>query len=150
MLRNLLSLATLGHVWAQQTTYGGECFVESEKFGFDVRNFQHDVWSDARTLYFRNIMSEETRPDAFRFCLSGRDIKSFQTRVASSSTKDWLNVIGDQDYYKFYDCKVWLAPDNLVTLFVTIGYEAKKGVNFVSLVFSPDYQSEQSEKGVTL
>lgn len=38
-------------------------------------------------------------------------------------------------------------PDEkLVIIFISIGYEEKKGVNFISFVFAPDYDNEDSEK----
>ena len=61
-------------------------------------------------------------------------------------TRNWLNVIGDSTYAENNDCptyqpSVGASGKNLVPIFLSIGYLENKGVNFVSLVFAPDYRN---------
>lgn len=66
--------------------------------------------------------------------------------MQNSKTKDWLNVIGDTEYYKANDCTVFRPTQgrDLVPIFISIGH-TKKGVNYVNLVFAPSYDKEDPD-----
>ena len=72
-------------------------------------------------------------------------------RVENDRTKDWLNTIGNADYSERDNCKVYRPPrdQNLVPIFISIGYQ-QRGVNYISLVFAPDYQNSNPELEVDL
>ena len=99
-------------------------------------------------------MHADTVPYAFKICYFDSEIKSVQLRVSSPNdrSKDWLNVIGDTEYFKTNDCPVFLSDSNegLVPIFMSIGYGSNSGVNYLAFVFAPSYDNQDSEKETSL
>lgn len=97
-------------------------------------------------------MQDDTKPWAIKGCFNGSNIMAIQIGVESKKAlrRDWLNVIGDEEYAEQNDCQIYVPETQepgleLVIVFISIGFEEKKGVNFVSFVFAPDYDNEDSE-----
>ena len=100
MLRIFLAASLLLISAVSCAEFDGSCFTESDLYGFSPRSLQKQELSDARTLFRRNMVEQDSRPDAFRICQNDGKLESVQIRIQSSLTgsSDWLNVIGDQDY----------------------------------------------------
>ena len=144
-MKGFPSLSILIISVARAAFYESKCFKESDLFGFDAKSLADPEVRDAEYLFHRQLVEADTEPYAFRVCYASSEIKSIQLQVQNSVTKDWLNVIGDPEFYKENDCPV-LRPTStkpLVPVFVSIGY-TNKGVNFINFVFAPSYENVEN------
>ena len=132
--------------------YEGDCFLENQLFGFDAGLYAEPLVSDASALFTDKLMEEDTKPVAFKICFADAEIKAIQVRVANSKYKDWLNVIGDDEYASKNDCEVYKPTedsDELIAIYINIGYTEKRGVNYFNLVFAPNYDNQDTELEVS-
>ena len=99
------------------------------------------------------MVEADSRPDAFRICVNDGELESVQVRLVSQQkgSKDWLNVIGNQDYYLFNECELVAAPGpDYVAIFISLGYRRSRGVNHIQIVFAPSYDNTDASQEVSI
>lgn len=105
-------------------------------------------------MFQRQLVEDDSKPYAFRVCFADEQIKSVQVQLENSQTKDWLNTIGDYEYYKtnFDTCTVYRPTKDgeLVMIFISIGYVGNQGVVYIQMTFAPDYKNSRPNQEVNL